>query len=62
MTPAPNWRKSSYSGGNDGDNCVEVATGPTHTAIRDTKARARATLTVPSTAFAAFLDALKRHP
>lgn len=29
------WRKSSYSGGND--NCVEVATTATRTAVRDSK-------------------------
>ncbi|MBO4260588.1 DUF397 domain-containing protein, partial [Streptomyces griseorubiginosus] len=30
-----NWRKSSYSGPDDGNNCVEIATTPTHTALRD---------------------------
>ncbi|MFE1294423.1 DUF397 domain-containing protein [Streptomyces sp. NPDC058731] len=54
-----NWRKSSYSGPGDGDSCVEIATGETHTAVRDTKDRTRATLTFPAPAFAAFLRALK---
>ncbi len=54
-----NWRKSSYSGPGDGNNCVEVATSPTHTAVRDSKAPARAALTFPAAAFAPFLEALK---
>ncbi|MFC9928798.1 DUF397 domain-containing protein [Streptomyces sp. NPDC127190] len=57
-----NWRKSSYSGPDDGNACVEVATTPTHTSIRDSKAPARATLTFPLPAFTAFLEALKKHP
>jgi hypothetical protein len=54
-----NWRKSSYSGEGDGNECVELASTPTHTALRDSKAPARATLTFPAPAFAAFLRALK---
>ncbi|MFF3376324.1 DUF397 domain-containing protein [Streptomyces sp. NPDC002680] len=54
-----NWRKSSYSGPDDGNACVEIANSPTHIAIRDTKAPARATLTFPTEAFAPFLDTLK---
>jgi hypothetical protein len=57
-----NWRKSSYSGPDDGNNCVEIATSPTHVSVRDTKAPARATLTFPAESFAVFLDALKRFP
>lgn len=53
------WRKSSYSGEGDGNECVEIATTRTHTAVRDTKDRTRATLTFPAPAFAAFLRALK---
>jgi hypothetical protein len=30
------WRKSSYSG-NGGGNCVEVASVPSHVAVRDSK-------------------------
>ncbi|CAM5639390.1 hypothetical protein STENM36S_01601 [Streptomyces tendae] len=33
-----NWRKSSYSGEGDGNNCVEIATRPAHVAVRDSKA------------------------
>jgi Domain of unknown function (DUF397) len=54
-----NWRKSSYSGGGDGNNCVEIANSPTHIAIRDSKAPARATLSFPVGAFTTFVDALK---
>ncbi|MFI1418259.1 MULTISPECIES: DUF397 domain-containing protein [unclassified Streptomyces] len=56
-----NWRKSSYSGEGDGNNCVEIATHPTHAAVRDSKAPAGATLTFPAEAFATFVEALKAH-
>jgi hypothetical protein len=57
-----NWRKSSYSGPDDGNNCVEIATHPTHISIRDSKTPTRATLTLPTPTFTAFIDALKNHP
>ncbi|MFJ3303526.1 DUF397 domain-containing protein [Streptomyces sp. NPDC086549] len=56
-----NWRKSSYSGEGDGNNCVEIANSPTHVAVRDTKAPARATLTFPTGAFAAFVNGVKGY-
>lgn len=59
MTTPDSWRKSSYSGPGDGDSCVEISTHPTHTAIRDSKTPAGATLTFPAGAFAPFIDALK---
>ncbi|MGW1794442.1 DUF397 domain-containing protein [Streptomyces sp. NPDC001984] len=59
MTTPDNWRKSSYSGPGDGDSCVEIATHSTHTALRDSKAPARATLTFPTEAFTTFIEALK---
>ncbi|MFJ3227014.1 DUF397 domain-containing protein [Streptomyces sp. NPDC086783] len=55
-----NWRKSSYSGPDDGNNCVEIANSAAHVAVRDSKAPARAILTFPVTAFAPFVEALKR--
>ncbi|MCH5671558.1 DUF397 domain-containing protein [Streptomyces sp. CME 23] len=61
MTTPENWRKSSYSGPGDGNECVEIATTPTHTAVRDSKTPARATLAFPTPAFATFLDALKKR-
>ena len=54
-----NWRKSSYSGPGDGNECVEIANSPTHVAVRDSKAPAGATLTFPTDAFAPFIEALK---
>ncbi|MEV7786807.1 DUF397 domain-containing protein [Streptomyces sp. NPDC088106] len=54
-----NWKKSSYSGPGDGNECVEIATSSTHIAVRDSKAPARATLAFPTAAFAEFLAGLK---
>ncbi|MEU7422848.1 DUF397 domain-containing protein [Streptomyces sp. NPDC040750] len=54
-----NWRKSSHSAGGDGDDCVEIAPHPTRIAVRDSKDRARGTLTFPAPVFAAFLEAVK---
>lgn len=58
MTP-DTWQKSSYSGGGQGDACVEIAHRRTHIAVRDSKAPTRATLTIPTAAFAPFINALK---
>ncbi|MYW15510.1 DUF397 domain-containing protein [Streptomyces sp. SID161] len=61
--PTPDtWRKSSYSGGGQGDACVEVADLDTHIAVRDSKAPARAVLTFPAAAFGSFLGAVKETP
>ncbi|MGC0338548.1 DUF397 domain-containing protein [Streptomyces sp. SLBN-8D4] len=57
-----NWRKSSYSGPDDGNNCVEIAPHPTHISIRDSKSPTRATLTLTTPTFTAFINALKRSP
>ncbi|WP_330457949.1 DUF397 domain-containing protein [Streptomyces sp. NBC_00820] len=54
-----NWRKSSYSGPDDGNACVEIATTPTDTAVRDSKAPTRAILTFTAPVFTTFLEALK---
>jgi hypothetical protein len=62
MTTLDNWRKSSYSGGNDGNNCVVIADSPTHIAVRDSKAPTGATLTFPADAFSSFVEALKDSP
>ncbi|MFJ8784243.1 DUF397 domain-containing protein [Streptomyces sp. NPDC102476] len=62
MTTPDNWRKSSYSGGGDGNNCVEIATHFTHIAIRDSKTPAGATLTFPTGAFSSFIEVVKTHP
>ncbi|WP_394434382.1 DUF397 domain-containing protein [Streptomyces sp. SGAir0957] len=53
------WRKSSYSGGAEGNNCVEVAALPTRVAVRDSKAPDGGFLTVPCAVFGAFVEGLK---
>ncbi|MEU3898038.1 DUF397 domain-containing protein [Streptomyces sp. NPDC045251] len=53
------WKKSSYSGGGEGNACVEIANRHPHITVRDSKAPTRATLTFPTPAFTAFLTALK---
>lgn len=62
MITPDKWRKSSYSGGGQGDACVEVAHRHLHIAIRDSKVPSRATLTFPTPTFAPFLEALKSGP
>ncbi|GLX52012.1 toxin [Streptomyces hygroscopicus subsp. hygroscopicus] len=54
------WRKSSYSQG-DGGQCVEIATCPTTIHIRDSKQdpTTAPTLTVPTTAWQAFLGLVR---
>lgn len=59
MNTSDNWRKSSYSGGGDGNACVEISDRRTHMAIRDSKAPAYGTLSVPAEAFTPFIEALK---
>ncbi|GAA3356289.1 DUF397 domain-containing protein [Saccharopolyspora gregorii] len=51
-----NWRKSSYSGGN---NCVEIGRIGGRAAIRDTKAPDSARLTTTDTQWTDFLTAIK---
>ncbi|UPZ29561.1 DUF397 domain-containing protein [Streptomyces sp. LRE541] len=53
------WKKSSFSGGGQGDACVEVAHRRTHIAIRDSKTSAGVALTFPTEAFVPFVGALK---
>ncbi|MGW0210158.1 DUF397 domain-containing protein [Streptomyces sp. NPDC003233] len=60
MDTPDNWRKSSYSGPDDGNNCVEISTTPTHTSIRDSKDPAVGTLTVPAGSFTLFIEALNK--
>ncbi|MFF0164517.1 DUF397 domain-containing protein [Streptomyces prasinus] len=61
MTTPDIWKKSSYSGGGEGNACVEVAFRRDCTAIRDSKAPSRGGLSVPLSAFAAFIGALKER-
>ncbi|RSN48802.1 DUF397 domain-containing protein [Streptomyces sp. WAC 04229] len=58
-TETPRWLKSSFSGGGDGNTCVEVAPLQSHVAIRDSKNPAHGTLTVPLASFTALVRSLK---
>jgi hypothetical protein len=51
------WRKSSHSGANGG-SCVETASGSGVVLVRDTTDRDGFTLSVPATAWTAFLATL----
>jgi hypothetical protein len=51
------WRKSSYSGANGG-NCVEAASGDEAVLVRDTTDHAGTVLSVPHSAWQAFLGTL----
>lgn len=61
MTAPTQWRKSSYSGGGEGNDCVEIADLGGHIAIRDSKNLSRASFSVPAPAFAVFVGALKER-
>ncbi|MFF1453176.1 DUF397 domain-containing protein [Streptomyces sp. NPDC058274] len=49
------WFKSSYSGGTDGESCVEVATTPSAIHIRDSKNTAGPQLALTPEAWADFV-------
>lgn len=49
------WRKSSYSGGSQATSCVEVATSPDLTGVRDSKNLPGPILTFPTTSWRGFL-------
>jgi hypothetical protein len=54
------WRKSSYSN-SDGGQCLEVSDSiPSVVPVRDSKAPARGALLFRATAWAAFVDGVKR--
>lgn len=56
------WRKSSYSGGAEGSECVEVATGTLNTVpVRDSKDPHGPVLTFTTAAWDSFLTALKQN-
>jgi len=59
-TSALVWFKSSYSGGNDGNSCVEIATAPAVIHVRDSKQNTTGPrLTFAPTAWANFLPHAK---
>ncbi|MER7486192.1 DUF397 domain-containing protein [Streptomyces sp. NPDC126497] len=59
MTEPLRRRKSSFSGGGDGNTCVEIAPLRTRVAIRDSRHPTRGPLSFPAPAFHAFVEALR---
>jgi Domain of unknown function (DUF397) len=49
------WRKSSYSGNGNNDNCIEVAFAGPMIAVRDSKNPAAGVLALHSTGWRSFL-------
>ena len=56
--PGPQWRKSSYSGNNQGE-CLEVADGFDHVPVRDSKNPNGPVLQFEAAAFGAFVAAVQ---
>ncbi|MGW5970337.1 DUF397 domain-containing protein [Streptomyces sp. NPDC055186] len=54
MTTPDIWKKSSHSGGGEGNACVEIALRHPRIAVRDSKVPERAVLTFPVATFTAF--------
>jgi hypothetical protein len=54
-----NWRKSSYSGGGSGTDCVEVADATSVVWVRDTANRDGGTLAFTASAWGTFLAKLR---
>ncbi|WP_210579120.1 DUF397 domain-containing protein [Streptomyces sp. GESEQ-4] len=59
MIAPAQWKKSSFSGGGEGNDCVEIGHLHTRVAIRDSKTPAQGTLSFPTGAFTAFISSLK---
>jgi uncharacterized protein DUF397 len=59
MTAPAQWKKSSFSGGGEGNDCVEIANLHAQVAIRDSKDPAQGALSFPAGAFTAFISNLK---
>ncbi|MFI7504131.1 DUF397 domain-containing protein [Streptomyces sp. NPDC049687] len=49
MIAPGNWRKSSFSGGGDGDNCLELASTPGTLHLRESDTPATVLTTTPTT-------------
>ncbi|MEU6239944.1 DUF397 domain-containing protein [Streptomyces sp. NPDC047024] len=49
------WSKSSYSGGNDGNSCVEIAVTPSVIHVRDSKHTTGPQLALTRRSWAAFV-------
>jgi hypothetical protein len=52
------YRTSSYSGGDNGSNCVEVGLTSTEAHLRDSKNPEGGTFSIPGESFTAFLKTL----
>ena len=48
MSTPDNWQKSSFSGGGDGNNCLELATTPTTIHLRESDTPATHLTTTPT--------------
>ncbi|MEV4047269.1 hypothetical protein RKD32_004400 [Streptomyces sp. SAI-195] len=55
------WFKSSYSGGNDGNSCVELALTPATIHVRDSKHTDGPRLALTPAAWASFLPYASRR-
>ncbi|MFI7298333.1 DUF397 domain-containing protein [Streptomyces sp. NPDC050121] len=58
MTTPDNWRKSSYSGEGDGNDCVELASTPTTLHLRESDAPTTV-LTTTHTPLTHLLEAIR---
>ncbi|GGW54264.1 MULTISPECIES: DUF397 domain-containing protein [Streptomyces] len=58
MAAPQNWQKSSFSGGADGNNCLELASTPTTLHLRESDTPA-AVLTTTPTPLTHLLDAIR---
>ncbi|PIM67533.1 DUF397 domain-containing protein [Streptomyces sp. JV178] len=56
----PAWFKSSYSSGNDGESCVEIAMAPGTVHVRDSKNLAGPRLALARDAWAEFVTYASR--
>ncbi|MEV5309662.1 DUF397 domain-containing protein [Streptomyces sp. NPDC052610] len=54
------WFKSTYSSGNDGNSCVEIAIAPRTVHVRDSKSLGGPQLTLPLAAWTDFLTYASR--
>ncbi|MFF5155578.1 DUF397 domain-containing protein [Streptomyces sp. NPDC000348] len=59
MTTPDTWKKSSQSGGGEGNACIEITHHHPHVAVRHSKDPERATLAFPASAFTAHLGTLE---
>ncbi|MEU7070643.1 DUF397 domain-containing protein [Streptomyces narbonensis] len=55
------WFKSSYSGGNDGESCIEIAPTPATVHVRDSKNLAGPQLALSPAAWAGFVSYASGH-